>query len=107
MKKMTTLMLFMTACCSDTVPERPTYRDAATEVAYGQCSRWIECGTETQQTWQECVDYLVHNFCNNLVLMPGGHRCLDPYEGDFDEVSRCAMWYGQVTCGQYVPACEL
>lgn len=107
MRKLMILCLTLGACAADPGPERPTWRDAAEEIAYGQCSRWVECGTE-QGDWQSCVDDLVYTFCDDIAERTGWEtRCSDPYTGDFEEVSRCAMWYAQVTCGTFVPQCAL
>lgn len=108
MVRLSLIALLLGACTTeDTIPA-PTWRDAAREVAYGECSRWIECGTETEQTWQQCVDDLVYTFCDDIYDRTQGRiRCGDTYDGNFDEVSRCSTWYAQVTCGQYVPQCAL
>lgn len=98
-------------CCEEPISEVPTWGDAAREVAYGQCSRWIECGTETQVDWRTCVNELYWNFCNDLLdrkeQSGKGPTCADPYDRYFDEVVRCSLWYAQVTCSEYVETCWL
>lgn len=106
MRGMMFIALVLSACCDEPTYEAPTWRDAAQEVAYGQCSRWVECGIEPD--WQACVDDLVNTFCDDLADRTGWRtRCGDPYTRGFEEVSRCSMWYAQVSCDTYVPQCQL
>lgn len=112
MTKRILLIAALAGCCEEPAStEVHTWGDAAREVAMGQCSRWIECGTETQLDWRSCVNDLYWDLCNELldrkIENGSGPTCADEYDRYFDEVVRCSQWYAQVTCGEYVEPCWL
>lgn len=91
------LLAVLVAGCCDPTPG-PTLGEAAEEVAFAQCSRWITCGS-TDEQWQSCVDSLVLDFCSS-------HRCADPYpDYRWDNVTRCTAWYEEQACTLYVQPC--
>lgn len=100
------LLALLVGCYTEPAQPVPTFGDAIKEVAYAQCSRWIECGTETEQSWQECVDDLVWEACNRLLDL-GRPSCLKPYGGDFEQVQRCSEWFASVACTTYIEPCSI
>lgn len=100
------VVLALIACGSVTDPySGHTWRESALEIAAAQCSRWIECGTDTTENWTVCVQHLIWDFCGEL--NERGMSCEDEYPGNFEIVSRCAAWYVGIPCGEWVEPCAL
>lgn len=105
-------LLMMSAGCA----EEPEHNlgDAAREVAYSLCGRWIECevaGMDPPITnYQKCVDDLVWDFCNRVLdLKIEDVSCIKTAYPDWswDRLVRCTEFYSELSCGVYADNCTV